>query len=97
MATQAPTAPLPGPKPGQFVKESQLKREAFEEKRLTFLEHSTGGIRRVVMPDGISLAEFRNHAVTYLARLRLRPTSGIEYLAHSRWHGSVYRRIPHDG
>jgi cytochrome P450 len=32
-----------------------------------------------------------------LARLRLRPTSGIEYLAHSRWHGSAYRRIPHDG
>jgi hypothetical protein len=34
---------------------------------------------------------------TQLARLRLRPTSGIEYLAHSRWHGSAYRRIPHDG
>jgi hypothetical protein len=32
-----------------------------------------------------------------LARLRLRPTSGIEYLVHSRWHGSAYRRIPHDG
>jgi hypothetical protein len=29
-----------------------------------------------------------------LARLRLRPTSGIEYLAHRRWHGSAYRRIP---
>jgi phage terminase large subunit-like protein len=33
----------------------------------------------------------------YLARLRLRPTSGIKYLAHSRWHGSGYRRIQHDG
>src|SRR5215471_16686345 len=32
-----------------------------------------------------------------LARLRLRPTSGIEYLAYSRWHGSADRRIPHDG
>ena len=32
-----------------------------------------------------------------LARLCLRPTSGIEYLADSRWHGSAYRRIPHDG
>jgi hypothetical protein len=30
----------------------------------------------------------------HLARLRLRPTSGIEYLAHSKWHGSAYRRIP---
>jgi hypothetical protein len=35
--------------------------------------------------------------VSILARLRLRPTSGIKYLAHSRWHGSGYRRIQHDG
>jgi hypothetical protein len=38
-----------------------------------------------------------HYSEAQLARLRLRPTSGIEYLAHSRWHGSAYRRIPHDG
>jgi hypothetical protein len=37
------------------------------------------------------------HISKELAGLRLKPTSGIAYLAHSRWHGSAYRRIPHDG
>jgi hypothetical protein len=30
-----------------------------------------------------------DHTTRQLARLRLRPTSGMEYLAHSRWHGPI--------
>jgi hypothetical protein len=57
-STAARTAPKTAPEP---------KREAFKNDRLTFLEHATGGIRRVVMPDGISLAEFLEHANSYLS------------------------------
>jgi hypothetical protein len=66
MTTNATRTAPPGPKPGQLVKEPNV-REAFKEDRLTFLEHSTGGIRRICMPDGISIKEFKEGANEYLA------------------------------
>jgi hypothetical protein len=56
--------------------------------------------RRIKLhPRAVRADDWSRHYrhVLMLARLRLRPASGIEYLAHSRWHGSAYRRIPHDG
>jgi hypothetical protein len=85
-----------------------LERTCVAEKagKAAFFAPSPGS--NAVAPWGDQLGSMhRDHAslhhpafaahVSELARLRLRPTSGIKYLAHSRWHGSGYRRIQHDG
>ena len=61
------------------------------------LQAQISAIRKVLGPDRGLLKTIAGRGYRLLARLRLRPTSRVECLLHSRRRGLAHRRTAYDG
>ena len=83
-----------GPRPGQqtMTPEEASERKPLSAERLTFWEHSSGAPQRVVLPDGVSLSEFKSHVLVYLANFgrRILPDSLLAVVDESGTRHGLY-------